>query len=212
MIPLKLLIKVQSHAKSVTVSWAGLAYLTFFLCSKFAIYVPYLLPYSYAESEMSSKSYSNVDGDFQSEFKDSSALTANSSRSASLPLRNQAAAPPVYLIVMAFIPVALATYISSTRYTDFKHAGFDIIFGSILGFLLAWGSYRMYHMPIRRGAGWSWGPRSAERAFIIGLGVQGYVGQGMVAKNDVELGNRAYRNGRQQVLSEDTDGTMTGVP
>lgn len=31
-------------------------------------------------------------------------------------------------------------------------------------------------MPISSGAGWSWGPRSRDRAFIIGVGRGGYVG------------------------------------
>ena len=161
---------------------------------------------------MSSKSYSGLGDDLHSDFKDPSGPATNSPRSASLPLRNQAAAPPVYLTVLAFIPIGAATYISSTRYTDFRHAGFDIIFGSILGFLLAWGSFKMYHMPIRRGAGWSWGPRSAERAWAIGLGVQGYVGQRTVSKHDVERGNGAYGSRRQQALSDDTEGTIGGVP
>ena len=30
-------------------------------------------------------------------------------------------------------------------------------------------------MPIERGAGWSWGPRSAGRAFGVGVGSNGYV-------------------------------------
>ena len=95
-------------------------------------------------------------------------------------IHSQAAAPPVYLLALAFIPVGTAIYISSTRYSDFKHHGFDIIIGSLMGFLLAWGSFRWYHIPIRRGAGWSWGPRSADKAWGVGLGIQGY------AKDDVE--------------------------
>ena len=31
-------------------------------------------------------------------------------------------------------------------------------------------------MPIRRGAGWSWGARSRGRAWGVGVGVAGYVG------------------------------------
>ena len=46
----------------------------------------------------------------------------------------------------------------------------------LIGFLLAWGSFRWYHAPIRRGAGWSWGPRSVDKAWGIGLGVQSYAG------------------------------------
>lgn len=40
-------------------------------------------------------------------------------------------------------------------------------------------------MPIRQGAGWSWGARSRDRAFYIGLGVGSYVGpEGWASKKD----------------------------
>lgn len=76
-----------------------------------------------------------------------------------------------------FLPIGAATYIASTRYSDFRHHGFDILFGALLGFILAWASFRWFHAPIRTGAGWSWGPRSAERAWAAGVGVGGYTGQ-----------------------------------
>lgn len=32
----------------------------------------------------------------------------------------------------------------------------------------------MYHLPVRRGAGWSWGPRSVDKAWGVGVGVPSY--------------------------------------
>lgn len=95
---------------------------------------------------------------------------------ASLPLYNQAATPPNYGLLLVLIPVAVATYIASTRYAEFWHDGFDVISGSIIGIVAAFFSFRWYHLPIQRGQGWAWGPRSRDRAFAIGVGVGGYVG------------------------------------
>ncbi|KAH6716431.1 PAP2 superfamily protein [Leptodontidium sp. MPI-SDFR-AT-0119] len=64
--------------------------------------------------------------------------------------RNQAAAPPVYLLVFAVIPRFASIYISSTRFTDFRHHGFDILFGYFLGTVSAIFAFRYYHLPIRR--------------------------------------------------------------
>jgi hypothetical protein len=93
-----------------------------------------------------------------------------------VPIRYQAAAPPVWCLVLVLVPVASAIYICSTRFTDFRHQGFDILFGSFIGIVSAWFNFRWYHLPITRGAGWSWGPRSYTRAWGIGVGVGSYVG------------------------------------
>lgn len=73
-------------------------------------------------------------------------------------------------------PIATAIYVSSTRFTDFRHFGFDLLFGSFIGITTSWFSFRWYHLPITRGAGWAWGPRSYQRAWGIGVGVGSYVG------------------------------------
>jgi len=91
-------------------------------------------------------------------------------------IRNLGASPPVYLLVPAFTPVAVAIYICSTRYAQFYHHGFDIICGALIGILTAVLSFRWYHLPLSRGQGWAWGSRSRSRAFGIGVGTGGYVG------------------------------------
>jgi membrane-associated phospholipid phosphatase len=147
-------------------SWAGMLYLTLFLCAKFAISIPYLAPRSYSR-----------------EFNAASFGTHNHHRPGDIdqhqeriPLRNQAAAPPLYLLILAFAPIGTAFFITVSRWFDYRHAGFDIISGAILGIFFAWFGFRWYHLPIRTGAGWSWGARSRERAFYTGLGIPTYVG------------------------------------
>lgn len=82
--------------------------------------------------------------------------------------RMNAAAPPLYLLVLVLTPVFGATYIASTRYTDGKHAGFDVLFGSLEGVICAWFAFRWYHLPLSRGSGWAWAPRDAHVAFGFG--------------------------------------------
>jgi hypothetical protein len=103
-------------------------------------------------------------------------MTSTYAEDSVVPIRYQAAAPPVWCLVLVLIPVGSAIYICSTRFTDFRHQGFDILFGSFIGIISSWFSFRWYHLPITRGAGWSWGPRSYTRAWGIGVGVGSYVG------------------------------------
>ena len=93
-----------------------------------------------------------------------------------VPIRYQSAAPPVYTLLLILTPIGTAIYVCSTRFTDFRHFGFDLLFGSLIGITTAWFSFRWYHLPVTRGAGWAWGPRSYKRAWGIGVGVGSYVG------------------------------------
>jgi membrane-associated phospholipid phosphatase len=167
-------------------SWAGLLYLTLFLCSKFAIAIPHLpltLPASSPRPQQPENDHELLplhanrargeSMDTKREFDDAGPATVTADP---LSLRNAAAAPPNYLIIPALTPVAVAVWICSTRYAEFYHFGFDIISGSLIGIVSAWLSFRWYHLPISRGQGWAWGARSRHRAFAIGVGTGGYVG------------------------------------
>jgi hypothetical protein len=88
--------------------------------------------------------------------------------------REEAAAPPLYLLVIVLMPIAAAIYIASTRFTDNKHAGFDILFGSLEGLLCAWFAIRWYHPSMYRAGGWAWAPRRRSAAFGIGIGMGGF--------------------------------------
>lgn len=117
--------------------------------------------------------------------------TLSESRDPGLEFRDQAAAPPVYTIILPLIPLSLALYITSTRYSDFRHHGFDLLGGALIGTVVAWLSFRLYHLPVRRGAGWAWGSRSATRAFGARIGTLDYVesNEQRAAPGGIEAGN-----------------------
>ncbi|KAK4999615.1 hypothetical protein LTR66_001397 [Elasticomyces elasticus] len=215
-------------------SWAGLMYLTLFLCAKFAIAIPFLPAQSPSRSRAqpfyeqdinllplhrrhgnasldSHKSNVPLGGNREPE----QALSRN--ETAHMPIRNQAAAPPNWVLVLALIPIGVALYISSTRFTDFMHFGFDIISGALIGIATSWFAFRWYHLPIRQGAGWSWGARSRDRAFGIGVGVDSYVGpEGWSSKKsdgvaDVESGATNHANLTGPGLPDATNGTNGGI-
>ena len=133
----------------VTVSFAGLGFLTLWLCSKFSIGFPYL-PHFPVEGENHIDDRSSV--------------------------RSRGAAPPVLGMIIVFVPIATACFIAVSRWFDYRHHGFDILFGSAMGILFAWIGFRMYHLPIQRGAGWAWAPRSRRRAFVRGIGFPSSLG------------------------------------
>jgi hypothetical protein len=150
-------------------SWGGLFYLALFLCSKFAIAIPFLPIRSTSET-----TGARYDPDDPLHFEE--APQDNEASIAYMPYRNRAAAPPVYLLALPLVPISAAIYITATRFFQFYHHGFDLIFGSGIGIISAWFSFRLYHLPVSRGAGWSWGARSRNRAWAIGVGQGGYVG------------------------------------
>jgi membrane-associated phospholipid phosphatase len=188
-------------------SWAGLLYLTLFLASKFSVAVPFLpsRPFSTNPDHVSATARSNLKNRSILPFNAKDSNTSNYTDERVIPDRYQAAAPPVYSLILVLVPIGTAIYVCSTRFTDYRHFGFDLIFGSLIGITTAWFSFRWYHLPITRGAGWSWGPRSYKRSWGIGVGVGSYVGtegwshygksettgtngQGMLAEDRVEGG------------------------
>jgi membrane-associated phospholipid phosphatase len=200
-------------------SWAGLLYLTFFICAKFAVQIPFL------SSASSSQRYIST---FDEEEEEDAELPKQSSRASSpttaasrhsLPPRNEAAAPPIYLLILAFVPVGAAFYISASRWSDYRHHGFDIISGSLIGIFTAWFGFRWYHLPIRSGSGWAWGARSRDRAFWLGVGRANYVGNEgwesakSARRRDIEAGPQIsgaglpdQREATEQTVLSDTPG------
>jgi hypothetical protein len=171
------------------VSWSGLLYLAFFLCSKFAISIPFLPPRPFTHDQTHSSAYGA--GHVEEEEEDEGNFPLHNDENINIqdvgrprgtnispivPIRNQAAAPPNYLLVLPMVPVCAAIYITSSRFFQYYHHGFDVIFGSLIGIASAWFAFRWYHLPVTRGAGWSWGARSRDRAFAVGVGRGTYVG------------------------------------
>lgn len=144
-------------------------YLSLFLATKFAVAIPWLNSGSASSQQQQQPALPRKDS-----AKASPSLADAPPPLVTTPDRRTAAAPPLYLLVVVFVPVGVAIFIASTRFTDFKHAGFDILTSSLFGVLCAWFGFRWYHLPVRRGAGWSWGPRYYRRAFGIGVGITGY--------------------------------------
>ncbi|KAH8647001.1 phosphatidic acid phosphatase type 2/haloperoxidase [Tricladium varicosporioides] len=152
-----------------TIAFAGLVYLSLFLAAKLSVTIPFPMP--------------------------TPLPTSNTISSPSL-IRNQAAAPPLFLLVIIIVPIGAAIYIASTRYSDHKHGGFDVLFSSLEGVLCAWFSFRFYHLSIRRGSGWSWAPRSKDRAFGIGSGVGNYVTLGDTKASNIVANRTDLESGR----------------
>ena len=188
--------KLTTHREEVSdgcaVTFAGLFYFALYLCSKFAVKLPSHFPYFYtsnnAPSSVTSMPITGDAGDPASGEKTSRVMSTGQTSIRSF--HDEAAAPPTYLLILPLIPICVATYISSTRFSDFRHHGFDIIFGAVEGLIFSWASFRMYHIPVTQGNGWAWGPRSASRAFGVSIGTSGYVGESRPRKksDDIEAG------------------------
>ncbi|KAI1268818.1 PAP2 superfamily-domain-containing protein [Xylariaceae sp. FL1019] len=179
----------SGHSSS---SAAGLIYLSFFLASKFAINLPFV-PHENASRNSSAISafpsrirhrnhsphssntgYGPTDEDVSSPLDPSVTKQIGVHNATVQAIRQQAAAPPVYLLLLAILPFFLAVFIASSRWFDFRHHGFDILFGFIIGTITAYFSFRYYHMPTRSGGGWAWGPRSRDKAYWAGVGSYTY--------------------------------------
>ncbi|KAI0387284.1 acid phosphatase/Vanadium-dependent haloperoxidase [Hypomontagnella monticulosa] len=177
----------SGHASSAA---AGLIYLSFFLASKFAITLPFV-PQDSTSADTSTVTafpsrLRNVDTSYEavrnnldadpsvSPVDPATARQIGPHNAVVTSIRRQAAAPPLYLLVLTVLPFFTAIFVASSRWFDFRHHGFDILFGFIIGTITAWFAFRYYHLPIRSGAGWAWGPRSHDKAFWAGLGSWSY--------------------------------------
>merc|ERR1712144_172402 len=183
-------------------SSGGLIYLSLFLAPKLAITIPFLASGSSATQLSAFPSRASTARTMENrsmESRDKPMAERDSLQEPSghddavIAARNQAAGPPVYLLVIAVLPSFASIYIASTRYSDFRHHGFDILFGYLIGFVTSVFAFRYYHLPINQGAGWSWGPRSRDRSFWAGVGVGNYVGsrekhpEQILQRNDTDL-------------------------
>lgn len=181
-------------------SSAGLIYLSLFLASKLAISIPFLAPSQYTSDasrhaafpSRADKAAQRLRGEGSSSDKTNSAaeidpyLKPSGHNDAIIGARHQAASPPLYLLVFVIIPWFASIYIASTRWSDFRHHGFDILFGYLIGTISAIFAFRYYHLPLSQGAGWAWGPRSRDRSFWAGIGVGGYAGKRVKSETESE--------------------------
>ncbi|RFU72443.1 pap2 domain containing [Trichoderma arundinaceum] len=178
-------------------SAGGLLYLSLFLASKFAVTMPFVATGTSSSSHevhaafpsRSASAVEQYDDEASSPMTGKGASRTIAYNSSIQALRRQAAAPPIYLLVITVAPFCLAIFIAASRWFDFRHHGFDILFGFSIGVFTALFSFRYYHLPITIGAGWAWGPRSPDRAFWAGVGRLGYVGD-----KDIERGMTVSTN------------------
>ncbi|KAF2667593.1 hypothetical protein BT63DRAFT_426451 [Microthyrium microscopicum] len=189
----------QINTDNHLVSWAGLFYLALFLCSKFAIRIP-TAPSTTANPDdpiLPTTQQSIID-----------LTTAGPITTMQTRLYNRAASPPIYLLTLPLIPICLAMYITCTRYFQFRHHGVDIFAGTIIGIGCAWFAFRWFHMPIARGAGWSWGPRSRGRAFGVGVGMGSYVGDEGWSSERREVKEQGDGGGRVEAAGAGNGGRL----
>lgn len=184
-------------------AWAGMVYLSLYLCAKFGVGIP-RVPLggirieeegskgrSPSDTSSSSSGDNGAGGDLEMLSIRPPAVTIlpltndiappacepkipEEEKKKALKIRNLAATPPTYLLFLALAPLTVAIYISTTRYKEFFHFGADILAGSLLGIFSAWFSFRWFHMPLGQTGGWAWGARSPRNAFGLGVGGCGY--------------------------------------
>lgn len=151
-------------------------YLTLWLCAKFSVAFPYIGPLPFGARSPAANAaglVSSSDNGTANPENSKSAGQGTGSPSqalASTSPRSQGAAPPVYLQVIAFVPVCVAFFVAGSRYHDHRHSGFDIISGSVIGIFFAHIGFHMYHLPLQRSDGWAWSARSRSNAFFRSIG------------------------------------------
>lgn len=110
------------------VSFAGLWYLSLFLCAKFDVSTPNIPGNDrYYHSHESSERLV-ADGDFAPN---------------QVPSLNPVV-KPAYLLLLPYIPFGLAIFIAGTRYFDFTNHGFDVLAGTAIGTCTARLGFRWY--------------------------------------------------------------------
>ncbi|KAH8656250.1 hypothetical protein BGZ60DRAFT_418077 [Tricladium varicosporioides] len=162
-------------------AFAGLVYLSLFLAAKLSVTIPFPMPTPLptSVSRLPPHQQDPLNPRSLHEFPaTTSGLPLENTISSPSLIRNQAAAPPLFLLVIII------------------HGGFDVLFSSLEGVLCAWFSFRFYHLSIRRGSGWSWAPRSKDRAFGIGSGVGNYVTLGDTKASNIVANRTDLESGR----------------
>ncbi|KAK0379739.1 PAP2 superfamily protein [Colletotrichum limetticola] len=172
----------SGHSSSAA---AGLIYLSLFLASKFAVTLPFVASDNGADSHSAFPSRIKKAGSGYEEvgLGESGSLNPDTTTAARnlaehnkvvTAVRRQAAAPPIYLLTIVVIPWFASIFIAGSRWFDFRHHGFDILFGYMIGIFTSIFAFRYYHLPITQGAGWAWGPRSHDKAWWSGVGSYSY--------------------------------------
>lgn len=178
-------------------SFSGLFYLSLYFASKFGTVFP-SLPSKRHRGTPRIGSESREDHDLSDQtYKTNEQVLINKdldSGSRFSVRQEQAAAPPLYLLFLPYIPTGVAIYISGSRYFDYRHHGFDILSGVVVGLATATAAFRFYHPRLTRGSGWAWRARQPDKAFGRAIYVCDYavrpdeIENGQGKNRDVEMG------------------------
>lgn len=114
----------SGHASAAA---AGLIYLSFFLAGKLSVSIPFV-PQSEEES-------STVSPNSTLHHASTTARQTTDHYEKVAIVRNQAAAPPIYLFCIMVIPFFISVFIAGWRWFNFRHHSSDIIFGYFIGAL-----------------------------------------------------------------------------
>ena len=215
----------SGHSSSAA---AGLVYLSLFIASKFAVNIPFVASGDSMTNSLSRAAFPSRMQNHNDSFTSSNEQEGQWNDRSPTPspvagkvamghakqnhhiqsIRRQAAAPPIYLLCIAFAPFCASIWIASSRWYDFRHHGFDILFGYLMGLATAYFAFRLYHMPTRDGAGWAWGPRSESRAFWAGVGRLGYAGE---RTNIADIANKRHDGASNAGPAHDYRSTTAGT-
>ncbi|RPB11020.1 PAP2-domain-containing protein [Morchella conica CCBAS932] len=91
--------------------------------------------------------------------------------------------------ILVVIPLLAASLVAVSRIMDARHHPFDVITGGLMGFLVAWASYRQYYPALtdtrKKGRAYpmrSWGTDEADRK--LGYDAAGQFNSGLVADEE----------------------------
>jgi hypothetical protein len=120
------------------VAFAGLWYLSLFLCHKFGVGIQPSCSPRRIQHTTNFDALRDDDEPLLQEFLDTEAERSYLADKEPTPF-------PVYLLLLPYIPLGLAIFITGTRYFDFKNDGFDVLAGAAIGSIIASLGFRMYH-------------------------------------------------------------------
>jgi membrane-associated phospholipid phosphatase len=122
------------------VAFAGLWYLSLFLCHGFGVV------FQSSSSRRNISHTPNFDADEINEPLLSNASETN--LQSTTEVQEEPAAFPVYKLLLPYIPLGLAIFIAGTRYFDFRNHGFDVLAGAAIGSITAYVGFRLYNPPL----------------------------------------------------------------
>lgn len=205
-------------------SFAGLFYLSLYLASKFGVAFPYLASKRYRSTPGASPSFVKERRRLDQDDITNAELLGRRGKDSVSPFNShqeQASAPPVYLLFLPYIPIGVAMYISGSRYFDYRHHGFDILSGVLVGVVVSTAAFRFYHPRLTRGSGWSWRPRQPDQAFGVAIGMRGLADRDNGTEHedgkerDIEMGplsSSRMGNSSLDIAHAQVDGTNPRTP